>query len=44
MIGSGGRLRVEVKTVNHRHFNPALKLPGELAAIEGTAICNPLLP
>ena len=35
MIGSGGRLRVEVKTVNHRHFNPALKLPGELAAIEG---------
>lgn len=32
---SGGRLRVEVKTVNHRHFNPALKLPGELAAIEG---------
>ena len=32
---SGGRLRVELKTVNHRHFNPALKLPGELAAIEG---------
>ncbi len=32
---SGGLLRVEVKTVNHRHFNPALKLPGELAAIEG---------
>ena len=32
---SGGRLRVELKTVNHRHFNPALKLPGELASIEG---------
>jgi len=32
---SGGRLRVDLKTVNHRHFNPALKLPGELAAIEG---------
>ncbi|MEO6067176.1 MAG: YicC/YloC family endoribonuclease [Gemmatimonadota bacterium] len=31
----GGRLRVELKTVNHRHFNPALKLPGELAAVEG---------
>lgn len=31
----GGRLRVEVKTVNHRHFNPSLKLPGELAAVEG---------
>ena len=32
---SGGRLRVEVKTVNHRHFNPSFKLPGELSAIEG---------
>lgn len=32
---NGGRLRVEVKTVNHRHFNPSFKLPGELAAIEG---------
>jgi len=28
-------LRVEVKTVNHRHFNPSLKLPSDLAAIEG---------
>src|SRR5690348_17945530 len=32
---NGGRLRVEVKTVNHRHFNPSFKLPGELAAVEG---------
>ncbi len=32
---TGGRLRVEVKTVNHRHFNPSFKLPSELAAIEG---------
>ena len=32
---NGGRLRVEVKTVNHRHLNPSFKLPGELAAIEG---------
>lgn len=32
---SGGRIRVEVKTVNHRHFNPSFKLPGELAAVEG---------
>ncbi|HVX87946.1 MAG TPA: YicC/YloC family endoribonuclease [Gemmatimonadales bacterium] len=32
---SGGRLRVEVKTVNHRHFNPNFKLPSELSAIEG---------
>lgn len=31
----GGRLRVEVKTVNHRHFNPSFKLPSELSAIEG---------
>lgn len=28
-------LRVEVKTVNHRHFNPSLKLPSDLAPIEG---------
>ena len=32
---SGGRLQVEVRTVNHRHFNPSFKLPGELVAIEG---------
>jgi uncharacterized protein (TIGR00255 family) len=32
---TGGRVRVEVKTVNHRHFNPSLKLPSELTAVEG---------
>ncbi len=32
---AGGRLRVEIRTVNHRHFNPSLKLPPELAALEG---------
>jgi len=31
----GGRLRVEIKTVNHRHFNPSFKLPSELSAVEG---------
>lgn len=31
----GGRLRVEIRTVNHRYFNPQLKLPGDLAGIEG---------
>src|ERR1044071_5190118 len=31
---SGGRLQVEVRTVNHRHFNPSFKLPSELAALE----------
>jgi uncharacterized protein (TIGR00255 family) len=31
----GGRIRVEIRTVNHRHFNPALKLPPEFAALEG---------
>ena len=30
----GGRLRVEIRTVNHRYFNPQLKLPSELAAVE----------
>jgi uncharacterized protein (TIGR00255 family) len=30
----GGRIRVEIRTVNHRHFNPALKLPQELVALE----------
>src|SRR3954464_11062681 len=29
-----GRLRVEIRTVNHRYFNPQLKLPGDLAGIE----------
>ncbi len=32
---AGGRLRVEIRTVNHRHFNPSLKLANELAALEG---------
>lgn len=32
---AGGRLRVEIRTVNHRHFNPSLKLPSELTGLEG---------
>lgn len=32
---AGGRLRVEVRTVNHRFFNFAPRLPGELVALEG---------
>ncbi|HEU4699949.1 MAG TPA: YicC/YloC family endoribonuclease [Gemmatimonadales bacterium] len=32
---AGGRLRVEIRTVNHRFFNLAPKLPGDLAAMEG---------
>ena len=32
---AGGRLRVEIRTVNHRHFNPSIKLPHELTALEG---------
>ena len=31
---AGGRLRVEIRTVNHRFFNFAPKLPSELAALE----------
>lgn len=31
----GGRLRIEIRTVNHRYFNPQLKLPVELAGVEG---------
>jgi uncharacterized protein (TIGR00255 family) len=31
----GGRLRVDIRTVNHRYFNPQLKLPAELSGIEG---------
>jgi uncharacterized protein (TIGR00255 family) len=31
----GGRLRVEVRTVNHRYFNLAPKLPSDLAGFEG---------
>ncbi len=29
-----GRLRIEIRTVNHRFFNPQLKLPADLAGIE----------
>ncbi|HEX5633689.1 MAG TPA: YicC/YloC family endoribonuclease [Gemmatimonadales bacterium] len=32
---AGGRLRIELRTVNHRFFNFAPKLPPELAALEG---------
>jgi uncharacterized protein (TIGR00255 family) len=32
---AGGRLRVEIRTVNHRYFNLAAKLPGELSALDG---------
>ena len=31
----GGRLSIEIRTVNHRYYNPQLKLPFELAGIEG---------
>src|SRR3989454_10133822 len=31
----GGRLRVEIRTVNHRYYNPQFKLPFELAGVEG---------
>ncbi len=31
---AGGRLRVEIRTVNHRHFNLAPKLPVDLATLE----------
>lgn len=31
---AGGTLRVEIRTVNHRYFNLAAKLPQELAALE----------
>ncbi|HTS89594.1 MAG TPA: YicC/YloC family endoribonuclease [Gemmatimonadales bacterium] len=30
----GGRLRAEIRTVNHRHFNLSLKLPRELVSLE----------
>ena len=32
---AGGWIRLEIRTVNHRHFNLATKLPGELSALEG---------
>jgi uncharacterized protein (TIGR00255 family) len=31
---SGGRLRLEVRTVNHRHLNVQLRVPSELADLE----------
>ena len=31
---AGGRLRVEIRTVNHRFFNLSLRVPAELAALE----------
>jgi uncharacterized protein (TIGR00255 family) len=31
----GGRLSIEIRTVNHRYYNPQLKLPFELAGVEG---------
>lgn len=30
----GGRIQVEVRTVNHRHFNAQLRLPGALQSLE----------
>ena len=32
---AGGTLRVEIRTVNHRYFNLAAKLPSDLAGLEG---------
>jgi uncharacterized protein (TIGR00255 family) len=32
---AGRRLRVEIRTVNHRYFNLSAKLPGDLSAFEG---------
>ncbi len=31
---AGGRIRIEIRTVNHRYFNLSLKLPQDLAALE----------
>jgi uncharacterized protein (TIGR00255 family) len=31
---AGGRLRVEIRTVNHRYFNPQIKLPYDIAGVE----------
>ena len=30
----GGRLSIEIRSVNHRYFNPQLKLPFELGGVE----------
>ena len=35
---AGGRLRVEIRTVNHRYFNIAAKLPSPLSR------CPPIRP
>ena len=32
---AGRRLRVEIRTVNHRYFNLSAKLPGDLTVLEG---------
>ena len=32
---AGGRLRIEIRTVNHRYFNLATRLPPELLSLEG---------
>src|SRR5262245_22367138 len=32
---AGGRLRVEIRTVNHRYFNSQFKLPLDLVSLEG---------
>jgi len=32
---AGGRLRIEIRTVNHRYFNSQIKLPFDLATLEG---------
>lgn len=34
---SDGRVRIEIRTVNHRFFSPQLRLPAELQALEGEA-------
>jgi len=31
----GGRLSIEIRSVNHRYYNPHLKLPFELGGVEG---------
>src|SRR5258706_16460447 len=37
----GGRLSIEIRSVNHRYYNPQLKLPFELGGIKG-ALLQPL--
>jgi uncharacterized protein (TIGR00255 family) len=32
---AGGRLQVEIRTVNHRHFNAQLRLPSALQGLDG---------